>query len=307
MQLKNLIVIILSCLAYPEMHHSYRETTWKKEGIAPFEELVCSWNAERPKEGELAIWMRVKTDTWSPWFQYAKWGSVGQEGAGSRAISSSVKVELDVVSTKGGTGFEIEVRGGHPVHSLHVCTNNPSEKKIDPNPKNITIQLPVRGISQFALNDIRKHRLCSPTSTTSVIRYLRPEKTLSVIDFAERAHDNGADFFGNWALNVAEAYNQTKIPCWVERIESFSRVLDSLSRGAPVVISIKKLQHGNALLYPHSGHLIAIIGYDCKTDEVICMDSGHPTDGEAIQRYKREALLAAWKTRDFTAYWFHAD
>jgi hypothetical protein len=160
-----------------------------------------------------------------------------------------------------------------------------------------SISLPVPHLSQLTLPHKRCLSMCSPTATTSTLRYLLKNQELDPLIVAEGVRDHGFDIFGNWVFNTAYAYTLTHhhLHTWVERISTFNRVHELLSKGYPLVISIKPNKDST------DGHLIGLIGYDAKTKEVLCMDPAkeiHPI------KYSLESLAKHWGYRDYIAYIF---
>ena len=320
------LVTALCCLSSHvcgEMHHHDVEQQkvfdnsyeWESALIAPFEELLISWNSPRPEKGNYSIYVSVDTGEWSPWLLYAKWGTTFQTAFKSDKTNQRVRVYQDTVeSINGNKGkrFKIKVTAENGANlstlkALHVCASNPTTfRSKETHYSRPSTCLNIAGLSQMALNDSRSHRLCSPTSTTAVLRFLNNDKSLNPIDFAESSWDSGFDIFGNWVFNISEAYNRLNNPshlCWVERYDNFSRILDSLDKGFPTVISIRGPLPGSAEPYK-SGHLLAVIGFDAKNQEVICMDPAFQKDKETIVRYKLNDLIQAWGRRQNIAYVF---
>lgn len=67
--------------AHQLMHRSLLETEkkegvfiWEETHLNPFDELIISWNAKRPKQGAYLIQASVFISEWSPWLDYAFWG-----------------------------------------------------------------------------------------------------------------------------------------------------------------------------------------------------------------------------------------
>lgn len=289
---------------------------WEKNGAVNFNELLISWNSKRPAKGYYAIYASVhQSGSWSEWMHYADWGADGQKGDASNPESGVAKVYQDAVEVLNGEvgdGFKIKIvaNGGANlanVHALHVnacVVDSIASKQFDETTKSSFIN--VRGISQMALPTPNNNRLCSPTATSAIVNFLNGNDKLDPIEFANRSWDGHFDIFGNWVFNVAEAYNQlndTKYACWVERLDSFQGVIDSLERGFPVVISIRGPLAGSALPY-ESGHLIAVIGYDHESKMVSCMDPAFNTDSETIVKYELNDLIEAWARRKNVAYVF---
>lgn len=309
--------------AFSEIHHHWinqgdvtvNSYQWEVQDISPFDELLLSWNGSRPEQGHYAFYVSVNADSWSPWLLYAEWGTSFQKSFIFNQEGLPVRVYQDAVEVLEGmkaTGFRIKVVSEDnanlsEIDSLHVCISNPNSISYNEAYYSTpSCLVDVQGLSQMALEDSRRERLCSPTSTTAVVRFLKNDVTLDPIEFAESCWDSGFDIFGNWVFNVAEAYNQvndSEYSCWVERYENFSGILDSLEKGFPSVISVRGPLPGSALPYK-SGHLLAVIGFDAERYEVICMDPAFKTNTETVVRYKLNDLLKAWERRKNVAYVF---
>jgi len=306
------------------MHHHYvsnqnidnNSCWWIEQDTHSFEELLVTWNAMRPKYGHYSIYVSVNTGKWSPWLLYAQWGKNFQKGFISTKENTAVRVYQDAIETLGGkigNGFRVKIIAENGadisnIRSIHVCASSPSliSPKTNALKINTSYLLDVKGLSQMALMDERRNRLCSPTSTTAIVRFLKNEENLNPILFAESCWDSSFDIFGNWVFNVAEAFNQIRNPsysCWVERLDSFQNILESLKEGFPVVISVRGPLPGSAQPYK-SGHLLSVIGFDNKTNEAICMDPAFDNDKETRVRYKLDDLLKAWSRRKNVAYIF---
>lgn len=277
----------------------YRTT--KEESIAPFDELMLSWNAPRPKAGNLLFYVRVKLEGWSDWLPYASWGSDGQTSCSHSA--NGVRVYQDVVEVLGGqkaSGFEIKIEGG-TVNGIYVYTNSPSPSSA---PSFRAISLKMKGLSQMQVRHARCKDLCSPTSTAAVTRFLA-KKEIDPVEFAIKAWDGGFDIFGNWVLNVAQASAELGPDwhCWVERLNGFEDIYRRLERETPVIVSVRGPLPGSALPYA-KGHLVVVTGYDPKTHQVECMDPAFATDAETAVRYPLLDFVEAWKRRGKVAYIF---
>lgn len=309
-----LIVNSASVQAYM-MHQQYPlSQEWREENLAPFNELILSWNADRPKNGKLHFYVSVKIDEWSPWLAYFSWTNDSQSSFASSSPGSPVKVYQDVVGITEGmqaTGFQIKVVAEgdaslNSIHGLHVYTN--SDKPYDPQKiaHNLSpVYLKVSGLSQMALDHVRHADLCSPTSTTAVTRYLTQNPSIDPVDFAEKVWDEGFDIFGNWVLNVAQAsvYLSNKWSCWVERLQGFENIHQHLQQGTPVIVSIRGPLSGSALPYA-KGHLLAVVGYDPSEKRIICMDPAFPANDETLVSYDATEFILAWSRRGNLAYIF---
>ncbi len=273
----------------------------KEENILPFDELIISWNADRPTAGNYQIYVSVKTDgDWSAWHLYASWGADGQS-----SFLSSIDT-FDLPQGQKATGFQIKTDPAEGIRNLHVYTNGARSKEAQQNiPYTASVALPVAGLSQMTLNRERATSLCSPTSTAAVVRYLSNNSRINAIDFATRAWDRGCDIFGNWPFNVAQAAAELgpSWQCWVERLDGFDEIYQRLHQGTPVVVSIRGPLLGSALPYAQ-GHLIAVVGYDPDQQQVLCMDPAFPSDVETRVSYNLPDFIEAWNRRGRIAYIF---
>jgi hypothetical protein len=315
--LSCLVLIIMTTLDLEAgMFHrtDCTEEKWVVEDTAPFNELMLTWNAARPMEGCFLFYISVKTHEWSPWFLYASWGGIGQSSFHDAIEDADVQVfqdSLEIVNGKKATAFSVKVifegrASWDDIRSLHVYTKsdqNGRQTELETHLSSILLEVP--GISQMALNHLRNTDLCSPTSTTAVVRYLSHDQTIDAVDFAQKSWDAGFDIYGNWVFNVAQASTHLgpEWDCWVERLDGFEDLYRSLAEGIPVIISIRGPLEGSAQPYA-KGHLIAVIGYDALNQQMICMDPAFPSDEETRVPYNRSDLMKAWSRRGNVAYKF---
>ena len=310
-------IVVLASLNLLYAHISHQDQVgriWQKEEMAPFDELMLSWNASRPESGQYLFYVSVKTQEWSPWLLYGAWGSDGQHSCDCQTDDASVRVYQDACEVMGGaqaTAFQIKVVAEgdaslEQVHHLHVYTNG--DKVAEPTQEiayDAAVRLAVSGLSQMTLAHGRNKDLCSPTSTAAVTSYLRGNESLDPIEFAQKSWDGKFDIFGNWMLNVAQASAElgASWSCWVERLSGFDAIYTRLHEGAPVVVSVRGPLPGSALLYA-KGHLMAVVGYDPTSQKVTCMDPAFASDAETIVEYDLHDFLTAWNRRGRVAYVF---
>jgi hypothetical protein len=291
---------------------------WESGEIDVFDELIISWNAQRPIKGsfkiEASIYIQHKG--WSDWLPYALWGSAGQSGgefkveAGRIPISVSQDI-LEVVEGYKANQFRIKVtaqaglRFDH-FYALHACASRIHDLFPEP-PENPlrSIDLDVPLCSQMLLNHPRHHHLCSSTSTSAAIAYLMGNFTLDPVSFALKAYDQAFDIFGNWVLNVAQASALLgkEWLCWVERLRGFECIFKRLCKNTPVVVSVRGPLPGSAKEYSQ-GHLIVVRGYDAQTKKVLCMDPAFDSDEKTNVAYDFEDFMQAWRRRGYISYIF---
>lgn len=309
------IFLLILNFAKVEAHMMHRKgpiiQEWKEENLSPFDELMLSWNAARPRGGKLQFYVSVKTDAWSPWLLYASWGNDKQSSFSTE--EAPVKVYQDALEITDGkaTGFRIKIipEDGSSLASirgLHVYTNSDRSKKLPARDLDLTsVHIKVPGLSQMALDHIRNKDLCSPTSTAAVTRYLANDYTIDPMGFAQQAWDSGFDIYGNWVLNVAQAsaHLGSGWDCWVERLNGFNTIHNYLKQGTPVVVSVRGPLPGSAQPYA-KGHLLVVTGYDALNKQVMCMDPAFPTDKDTYVSYDLVDFIEAWNRRGNTAYVF---
>lgn len=291
-----------------ESERNHRTFVWEETKQEPFDELIISWDAERPETGSYLIQVSLLTSRWSPWLDYAYWSAKNQYTF--KVILDDIRVYQDAVESQHkATGFKVRIiakdtLGGF--RGLHTSAIDRSEHAVNFHPtKEISVNLRVPGISQIALPDDRRIRLCSPTSTTAVIHFLSNAMHLSPIDFANTVVDTKFDIYGNWILNTAQASHLLgkDWSCYVARLTTFDQIIDQLLLGYPVVVSIRGPLKGSALPY-ESGHLVVVTGFDSKTQAVSCMDPAFPSDEMTHVKYPLSEFLTAWSRRQGIAYLF---
>lgn len=218
---------------------------------------------------------------------------------------------LEILEGNKAAGFRIRIlakEGASLEHfrTLHVSAIDRSTHRVSAlASENVTVDLEVAGLSQIALPDERYLRLCSPTSTTAVIRFLSNSADLSPLEFADNVVDSAFDIYGNWILNSAQAACELgdSWDCCVARLTTFNQIIGQLCKGYPVIVSIKGPLNGSARPY-ESGHLVVVKGYDSKKREVLCMDPAFPTNEQTHVNYALEDFISAWGRRQGIAYIF---
>jgi len=296
------------------IHQQRIESKWKEENILPFNELILSWNAGRPIKGRYLFYVSVKIEEWTNRVLYACWGHEGQTGFLETSTDECVRVyqdTLEVMKHKNATGFKIKIitedgASLEGIRSLNVYTNGDVSHELkDIAPTSKPIYLQVHGISQITLNHPRHRDLCSPASTTAVIRYLLNHQEIDPLEFAKNVCDSGFDIYGNWVFNISQAAHELgqEWNCWVERLRDFDDIYQRLQNGTPVIVSVRGPLPGSAFPYAN-GHLIAVIGYEPTQQKVICMDPAFPSNDQTHVFYDLSDFIRAWTRRGKVAYVF---
>ncbi|MBU6383090.1 MAG: C39 family peptidase [Verrucomicrobia bacterium] len=283
------------------MFHSPATQEFICDSVPPFSEMIISWNGPRPQTGQGGIYVRVLIDEWTLWIEYMTWGA--DEQSSHKTQAGPVRVYQDLLEVLNGQearGFQ--VKADQPLR-FHVFTNGDNKDSPDPLPTE-PVYVPVAGLSQMALQHPRHRDLCSPTSTSAVVRFLT-QKAIDPVQFAEKVRDHGFDIYGNWVFNLAESsqYLGPSWNTWVERLQGFAEIHRRLLLGTPVIVSVRGPLPGSAQPYAH-GHLLVVSGFDPKTGEVHCMDPAFPSDEQTHVRYRLDDFVTAWERRGRVAYIF---
>ena len=301
-----------SLLEYEKKNNTF---VWEETQLSSFDELIVSWNAERPESGFYLIQVSLFISAWSPWLDYAYWGTNDQYTFKNDLPDLGIQVYQDIIKVlrdNKATGFRVRIIAKEKealdgLRTLHISAIDRSTHTVNFTPsENVSVNLKVMGLSQIALLDERRLSLCSPTSTTAVINFLSDTLPLSPLEFASYVVDSAFDIYGNWILNTAQASHLLgkSWECFVARLTSFNQIVDQLGKGYPVVVSIRGPLKGSALPY-ESGHLVVVTGYESKNQEVLCMDPAFPTDDLTHVKYPLNEFLTAWSRRQGTAYLFN--
>jgi hypothetical protein len=289
--------------------------TWEKKNTTPFDELIISWDAKRPPRGNYLIKTSLFINNkWSDWLIYAYWDDNNQYTIKDQPAAGSVKAGLAATSVLNGDkayGFRVQINANeganlHNFRTIHASSIDRSSHKVDgiiQEPHFIELKVP--RLSQMSLGTDDKDRICSPTSLTAVMRYLKGS-LYNPLAIAPHVMDTAWNIYGNWIFNTAQAIHELGAPwhCFVARLKSFNDIIEQLKKGYPVVVSVQGPLPGSASGY-ESGHLMVIRGYNPHEKKVLCMDPAFPTDDETYVEYNLDDFLIAWQRRLGLAYMFY--
>lgn len=289
---------------------SKKSLVFTDDAIAPFTQLIFSWNALRPEKGHFSFFAQVRdaaTKKWGEWHTMADWGAGVQRSYMSKGdgFSSYAHVRLEIDNKKSADGFRIKVEPRDSAHlgllyGLSVTTSHfdlfkpESADGVAQKMKTVVLS-GVPKIAQFALDHEDNHRICSPVSCAMVVQYLTGE-VKDPLDFASGVFDKGLSVYGSWACNVAHAFDVCRGSAYfcVKRCNSFLDIHKQLMRGVPSVVSVRGVLPG--ALKPFSqGHLMVVVGWDCAAREVLCHDPAADEHHLVIKRYPLEDFLRAWE------------
>jgi hypothetical protein len=315
---------VLAKVFVPDDHRSMRnEFIWNCRVPSKFDELIPSWNGYRPRQGKVAIWIRVRHACWSSWKKLAEWEKDSQRTFlnTSDPFVHIKHVRVEMQQGRLANAFQIKVvysnhRGRASqdyLNALFACCSNISKAPLPiisfSKPSTYIKQVPRQ--SQMVLGHDRASALCSPTSLGIITKYFNKRLFRSfindmeeyVINFAEKAYDGGdLNIYGNWLLNVAEAYQTTKGNLWyrTERLNGFAHLYRYIAKGIPIAVSVRGLA-GGATPYAN-GHFLVVIGWKNKTQEVVCIDPAFNTNKETTRLYGIDDFVKAWGFSRYLSY-----
>jgi len=286
------------------------QCTFERSQVMPFSQLIFSWNAVRPSHGSLVFFAQVRDKEslqWGPWHKMMSWGSTQKSYEDKKRtgiLSSYHFVRLEVANDFLADAFRIRIEreGGARLSLLRsfvVSVTNLTafvpEKTSDLRDLPSVMIKGVPTVSQFMLDHSQADRLCSPTSCSMVVSFLG-KKTVSPILFADSVYDEGLGVYGSWPFNTAQIYEalQEKVSASVVRMDSFKQVHTQLSKGVPVVVSVRGFLRGAPKSYDN-GHLLVVVGWDAQRREVVCNDPAHATTAEVHTQYTLSDFLTAWE------------
>lgn len=291
------------------------ELVTEKTNVDPFSQLLFSWNALRPGRGHLSFLVQVRnaqTKQWGIWHHAADWGKDIQKSYYSAGDSSSSyeHVRLELKSGVYADGFRIKVVGHNvPLFKIHAllattcCEKNFKPEQVALNEKLTSVL--IRGVvqcSQFALEHAEKDRLCSPTSWSMLLHHMT-KKSVDPCVVATGVYDAGLDSYGSWPFNSAYAYEHAggKYQIFHTRLASFGEMHELLKKGFPVIVSVRGSLKGAPRPYLH-GHLLVVVGFNARTQEVICHDPAGESNQQVRIKYPLHEFVRAWELSRRLAY-----
>lgn len=289
-----------------------------KYNVPKFTQLLCSWNADRPKKGHLVFDVQARnarSQKWGAWHHMSEWGNNVQRSHATKSdgFTKYIHVRLETELSQRADAFRIKVVGAKgaslkAVKGLAVTVVNMHDFKAEA----ITSRLrtlesvllkQVPKISQIALNHPDSNRICSPVSCTMLTQYLTGIDINPAV-FAKLSYDKGLNAYGSWPFNMAHAFEYCNGKNWFynTRLNSFADLHKQLARGLPVVVSVRGHLPGAPKPFP-LGHLLVVMGWDNKKQEVVCHDPSIEDHQRVLQRYKLADFLASWERSRRLTYW----
>jgi hypothetical protein len=289
-----------------------------KETVMPFNQLIFTWNAERPTQGYFIFKVQIysaKNKQWSQWHTMSEWGTGVQRSYLSKMPDGTTNFHVRLHTPEGeyATGFKIRIESAEGaslelIKSIGVTISDLSKA---PSPtsfigdihsyKAVRIKN-IPAYSQMILNHEKANVICSPTACSMLVSYLIGHP-IDAATFANQAYDTGLEAYGSWPFNTAHAFECCKgtHSFHVKRIDTFKTLYQFLNAKIPVVVSVRGAIAGAPKEYPH-GHLLLIVGVDPLQRKVMCHDPAQPTDDAVFTAYDMDSFIAAWARSHYLAY-----
>ncbi len=282
-------------------------------------ELVVSWNAVAPSGTYLKIEARgIYPDRATEFYTLGLWSedaskfpreSVKQQKNSDGRVSTDTLIlnqlceRMQLRITLGSTENKVEPK--LKFLGLSFLNSKAPTVLLPPNKKawGKTIETPERSQNSYP----EEEGWCSPTSLAMVMMrwssvLKRPELNVDVRECAAAVLDKNYGT-GNWPFNTAFAGKFRGMRGYITRFNDISELEDWVAAGIPVIISSPGHLLEEGRRNTGSGHVVTVIGFAENGDVVINDPAMRIEKRGTVQRiYKRENVIAAWKTSKNTVY-----
>ncbi|EGO65489.1 C39 family peptidase [Acetonema longum] len=282
--------------------------------LAPFDEMVVSWNAVTPP----GTWIKVEAqvaagEQWSEWFSWGEWSTTTDTGSFlGNPKNSFADMDIDTLTLKSGKAtavrYRLTLHSDNPqltpaVRLVAVTARDSQQRENSPSSFRLDKNLAVPMYSQGLRDPRISSRICSPTSLNMVLEYYgfyqTPEETAwGVMDYK-------GDLFGNWSFNTAYA-GSLGLTSYVAFYNSLEDVKQEIARGYPVIASVRYRNSvtvaktypilTNAPISYTAGHIVVIRGFFYKDGKeyVLVNDPAAGNRPGVLREYLAEEFEEAW-------------
>lgn len=270
--------------------------------VAPFNELIPSWNVSQPASSSVVVEVRVRRPTggWTPYFNFGTWRAAGPRSSPVARTTSDGTVNTDTLTLPfRSTAFQyrLTLGTGSQLNLLSFNTSDTAlrlrdQGRVSPGAAWGTV-LNVPRLSQMIYPN-GGEIWCSPTSVSMLLGFWR--RPVQVPDAARSTYDPVYDAFGNWPFNTAYAATQG-LQAFVTRMGSLRDAEAYLQQGLPLAVSVR-FRTGELPGSPipsSSGHVMVLIGFDAQGDPVL-NDPAANSDNEVRRSYPRAVFERLWLT-----------
>lgn len=284
-----------------------------------FTQLIFSFNAHRPSQGYYSFYVQVHTykGDWGDYYKMLEWGNGVQKSYLHKSDSNEPSyhhVRLEMPKNKFADGFRIKIQAHEGafldnVKMVSASISNFQDFKPE-RPNDLVLKnIFIKGVpknSQIALRHQDSNVICSPTSLSMLLGYLKKD-WVNPASVAKNVYDKGLGVYGSWPFNTAHAFEVVPDHYFrVMRLKSFKHLYSYLQKGFPVVVSVRGSLQGAPKTYD-AGHLILVVGWDQKNHAVIVHDPRFEQDERVCCRYRISDFLKAWEKSNRLAYTVEID
>ncbi len=266
--------------------------------LAPFNELVPSWNVQTPGGGYAVLKVRAKLPGgWTDWYSFGRWSRDGDRYSLRQQRDAQGEVLTDTLRLKGkalAVQYQLTLVGENT--RARLVALNTTDRSARPqaaapgNPALWGRVLDVRPRSQmlYSGGDV----WCSPTSVSMILAYLGTN--VSVPAAARGIFDRVYGGTGNWAFNAAYA-GELGYSAYITRLPSLAAAEEFTARGQPLAVSLgwKRGELPGAPLPTSEGHLMVLVGFDAAGNPVL-NDPAAPNDASVRRTYPRAQFERLW-------------
>jgi len=270
--------------------------------VAPFNELIPSWNVTQPASSSVVMEVRVRRPDgrWTPYFNFGTWRAAGPRGSAAVKRTADGTLNTDTLTLPfRSTAFQYRVTlgTGSTVQLLSFNTSDTALRLRDQGRagqpalwKNV---LKVPQLSQMIYPN-GGEIWCSPTSVSMLLGFWK--RPVQVPAAAAATYDPVYDGFGNWPFNTAYAASQG-MQAFVTRMGSLRDAEAYLQQGLPLGVSVrfKTGELPGSPIPSSAGHLMVLIGFDAQGNPVL-NDPAAKSDAQVQRTYPRDVFERLWLT-----------
>ncbi|WP_264778595.1 peptidase C39 family protein [Deinococcus aetherius] len=268
--------------------------------VAPFNELVPSWNVTGPVDSPLTVEVRVRRPDgrWTPYFGFGTWRAAGTRTSLPVTRTADGAVNTDTLTLPSrSTAFQYRVTPGPglQVRLLSFSTSDTALRLRDQGRAGQASAwnrvLAVPGLSQMIYPG-GGEVWCSPTSVSMILGFWN--RPVRVPDAARATFDPRYGGFGNWPFNTAYAGTQG-VQAFVTHLGSLRDAEAYIRQGLPLAVSVrfKAGELPGAPLSWSNGHLMVLTGFDARGNPVV-NDPAARSDAGVKRTYPRAVFERLW-------------
>lgn len=268
--------------------------------VAPFNELIPSWNVTGTSTSAVAVEVRVRRPDgrWTPYFGFGTWSASGARASSRAARTADGEVRTDTLTLpfrSKAFQFRATLGPGLEPRLMSFNTSDTALRFRDQGragrPAAWGKSLTVPGRSQMIYPN-GGEVWCSPTSVSMILGFWK--RPVLVPDAARATFDPAYDGFGNWPFNTAYAATQG-LQGLVTRLGSLRDAEAYLEGGMPLAVSVrfKAGELPGAPLSWSNGHLLVLRGFDAQGNPVV-NDPAARSDATVSRTYPRAVFERLW-------------